>query len=137
MRTRFDGRKVVKAARAGSVKSLGHAGGMIRLTARRSIKRSPTESPPGTPPHTRKGQIKRALRYAVEKEKQTVVVGPEAEVVGTSGKAHEFGGRFSVARRFVDRGGEKLKRRVEQRDQFAAARGRGCQDDRTVLHWDA
>ena len=116
VRTRFDGRKVVKAARAGSVKSLGHAGGMIRLTAKRSIKRSPKESPAGTPPHTRKGQLKRALRYAVEKEKQDVVIGPEAEVVGTSGKAHEFGGRFRGGRypkrSFMGPALEKTKERL-------------------------
>ena len=94
VKTRMDAKRVVRAARSGSIKSLGHAGGALRMTAKRSIKRSKAESPEGTPPHTRKGQLRRAILYAVEKSKQTVVVGPDVSVVSTAGTAHEFGGRF-------------------------------------------
>ncbi|MFH1022127.1 MAG: hypothetical protein V1809_01920 [Planctomycetota bacterium] len=90
----MDTKRVVKAARAGSIQSLGHAGGALRMTARRSIKRSKDSSAEGTPPHTRKGQLRRAILYAVEKDKQTVVVGPDVAIVSTAGMAHEFGGRF-------------------------------------------
>lgn len=94
VKTKMNGKRVVKAATSGSIKSLGHAGGALRMTAKRSIKRGKTESPEGTPPHTRKGQLRRAILYAVEKSKQTVVVGPDVSIVSTAGTAHEFGGRF-------------------------------------------
>lgn len=94
VRTKMDARRVVTAVRAGSIKSLGHAGGAIRMTAKRSIRRSKTASMEGTPPHTRKGQLRRAIRYAVEKDRQTVVIGPDVSIVSTAGTAHEFGGRF-------------------------------------------
>jgi len=94
VKTRMDAKRVVKAVKSGSIKSLGHAGGALRMTAKRSIKRGKTESPEGTPPHTRKGQLRRAILYAVEKSKQTVVVGPDVSIVSTAGTAHEFGGRF-------------------------------------------
>ena len=94
VRTEDRSKAVLARAKAASIKSLGHAGAAIRLTARRSIRRGEKPSPPGAPPHTRRGQLKRAIRYAVEREKERVVVGPEHAVVGPSGMAHEFGGRF-------------------------------------------
>jgi hypothetical protein len=83
----------VKAKQA-NITSLGHAGAALRLTARRSIRTRKKASPPGTPPHTRRGQLKRAIAYAVDKQRGVVVIGPEREAVGTSGSAHEFGGRY-------------------------------------------
>lgn len=94
VKTTMETKRVVRAAREGSIQSLSHAGGAIRKTARRSIKQSKTESPPGTPPHTRKGQLRRAILYAVEKDKLSVVIGPDISLVGTVGRAHEFGGRY-------------------------------------------
>ena len=91
-KTKFEGRKVRKAAKHASVKSFGHAGALIRKVARQSIKRSPTPADAGAPPHTRKGQLKRAVLYAVEKD--SVLIGPDVGVVGTSASAHEFGGRY-------------------------------------------
>lgn len=93
-RTKFDPKKLKRAAKAGSIKSLGHAGASIRLVARRSIKKSKQPSTPGSPPHTRKGRIKNAIKYAVSADKQSVVIGPDVEVAGTSAKAHEFGGQY-------------------------------------------
>jgi len=75
-------------------KNLGHAGATVRLIARQSIRKRKKASPTGTPPSTRKGQLRRAILYKVEKERATVVVGPDANIVGTAGKAHEFGGRY-------------------------------------------
>jgi hypothetical protein len=94
VKTQFDADKVVKAVRKGSIVSLGHAGAAIRLTARRSIRKSAKPSPAGTPPHTRKGRIRNAIKYAVIAAAQSVLIGPDVEVAGTSGKAHEFGGRY-------------------------------------------
>ncbi len=98
VKTRMDGKRVVRAARSGSIKSLGHAGGALRMAAKRSIKRAKAESPEGTPPHTRKGQLRRAILYAVERSRQSVVVGPDFSIVGKAGTAHEFGGRFRGGR---------------------------------------
>jgi hypothetical protein len=83
-----------KKAKQGNITSLGHAGAAIRLTARRSIRRRKKASLEGTPPNTRRGQLKRAIVYSVEKNRGLVVIGPQKDVVGTAGKAHEFGGRY-------------------------------------------
>lgn len=90
----FDVNTVQRRARDGSVKALGHAAALIRLTARHSIRRSESASTPGTPPHTRRGQLRNAVIYAVEREMERAVIGPTYERVGTSGSAHEFGGRY-------------------------------------------
>jgi hypothetical protein len=87
--------KAIKdAERKAGFKNLAHAGAAIRLTARRSIRRSPKKSAAGTPPHTRKGLLKRSLRYAVEKARSRVLIGPAYSIVGRSGMAHEFGGKY-------------------------------------------
>ncbi len=91
---RFDGKPVRRAADRAIVNGLGHAGALIRKIARNSIKRNAKASPAGQPPHTRRGQLKRAILFAVEKSAGRVVIGPAAEMVGDSGKAHEFGGWF-------------------------------------------
>lgn len=90
----IDARKVQSRAKQANFRGLGHAGGAIRLTARRSIRRGKKPSPAGSAPHTRRGQLKRAIVYAVQKDKQSVVVGPTHEIVGPSAMAHEFGGKF-------------------------------------------
>ena len=96
MKVRIEDRtkQVKKKAKEANFKSLGHAGAAIRLTARRSIRKRQTASAPGSPPHTRKGQLRRAVMYAVEKQQERVVIGPEFARVGPSAMAHEFGGRF-------------------------------------------
>ena len=94
IRTRSDFPKVLARAKKGSVESLGHAGGLIRKVARHSIRRSPVASAPGTPPHTRRGQLKAAILYAVEKARESVVIGPDYGVMGLSAMPHEFGGRY-------------------------------------------
>jgi hypothetical protein len=92
VRSRMDSKKVVRASRDGSIKSLGKAGAYLRGIARRSIKVSAEPSQPGHQPHSRKGRIKDAILFAVEKPKQGVVIGPAANEVGRIGHTHEFGG---------------------------------------------
>lgn len=94
VRSRFDARKLREAAQRANFASLTHAAAAIRLTARRSIRRSKRQSSPGRPPHTRAGQLKRAILYAIERQKAKAIIGPSAQIVGTSGHAHEFGGRY-------------------------------------------
>jgi hypothetical protein len=91
-------RRVLTKARKGSIKSLGHAGAAIRLTARRSIRRRQKAAPEGQPPHTRKGQLRGAIMYAVEKQNDLVVIGPEHAKVARSASAHEHGGRYKRQR---------------------------------------
>ena len=87
-----NGRNVLRKAKAASIMSLGRAGAYIRGIAKKSIKISPLPAPAGKPPHSRKGQLKRAILFAVEKAPGRVVVGPTVTDVGGIGHTHEFGG---------------------------------------------
>jgi len=80
---------VKTAAEKASFRNLGHAAASISRDAKATIDKSPTPSVPGKPPHTRRGQLKRAIRYAYDKT--SAVIGPIFSAVGTSGEAHEFG----------------------------------------------
>lgn len=91
---RVQPKKVLDRVRQANFKNLAHAGASIRLVARRSIRKRKKASPEGSPPNTRKGQLRRAIAYRVEKQRGAVVIGPDASIVGTAGKAHEFGGRY-------------------------------------------
>ena len=93
-KTSVDAGKVRRAAKSGSITSLGHAAAAIRLQARHAIKKSKKASQAGTPPHTRRGRLRGAIRYAVSKTPLSAVIGPDAGAAGTSGKAHEFGGKY-------------------------------------------
>jgi len=97
-RTRDNTKQVLTKAKKGSIKSLGHAGATIRLTAKRSIRRRKKPSEEGQPPSTRKGQLRGAIMYAVEKQNDLVVIGPEQAKVGKSASAHEHGGRYKRQR---------------------------------------
>jgi len=116
VRTRSDIPKVLRKIRRANIENLGHAGGAIRLAAKSSIKKSPEPSAPGTPPHTRRGQLPGSILYAVEKQKQRVVVGPDYMKVGRSATAHEFGGRYRKERfgkrQFMGPALEKVKPRL-------------------------
>jgi len=84
--------QVVAKVRKASISNLRQAGAYIRGIARKSIKVSPKYSPPGKPPRSRKGRLKDAIIFAVEKDQQRVVVGPTATDVGQIGRTHEQGG---------------------------------------------
>jgi len=93
-RTRSEMNKVARKAKRANIENLGHAGGAIRLAAVRSVRKRKGPSPAGQPPHTHTRRLPRAIKYAVEKKRQVVVIGPDVESFGTAGKAHEHGGRF-------------------------------------------
>ncbi|MGD9128693.1 MAG: hypothetical protein PVH19_15055 [Planctomycetia bacterium] len=96
-KTTFNRRKIEKHFKDKSIRSLGHAGGAINLTARRSIRRTKEKpSRPGTPPHTRRGQLKKALRYKVERHQEKVVIGPTRSGISTIGATHEHGRRRKI-----------------------------------------
>ena len=116
VQTRMDVKKLLRKARRANIESLDHAGGAIRLTARRSIRKSPNPSAPGRPPHTRRGLLRKSILYAVDKARQMVVIGPAYGVVGRSATAHEFGGRYRrqhyQKRRFMGPALEKTRNRL-------------------------
>ena len=93
-KSKWNGRRVQRAASEGTFRGLAHAGAAIRLAARRSIRRSAKPSMEGAPPHTRRGLMKRAILYSVDKRRERVVIGPAHSIAGPSGGVHEFGGRF-------------------------------------------
>ena len=92
--SRFQPQALRQRARKGNFEALGHAAAAIRLSARRSIRRRKSASSPGTPPSTRQGQLRRGIRYHVDRQRQQAVIGPTASSVGRSATAHEYGGRY-------------------------------------------
>lgn len=92
VKTVDDTNRVKKAADKATFKNLGHASASIRKDAVGTIERSPEPSPAGTPPHTRRGQAKRAVRFAVDKD--SAVIGFAASVVGEAMSGHEHGDEY-------------------------------------------
>jgi len=75
-------------------RSLGHAAASLRKAEVQSIETSDEPSEPGQPPHSRRGQLRRAIRFDVDRAKQEAVIGPRASIVGDAAAAHEFGEEF-------------------------------------------
>lgn len=92
--TKTDMLKVVRKAKQANITNLGHAGAAVRLTAARSIRKRKGPAPAGQPPHTHTRRLPRAIKYAVEKQRQRVVIGTDVQSFGTAGRAHELGGQF-------------------------------------------
>lgn len=86
--------KAAEKARSGNLRSVGY---LVATAAKRLIQKSATASQPGQPPASRKGLLRRAIRYELAADKQSVVIGPAYTIVGTAGEAHEFGGRYRGA----------------------------------------
>lgn len=84
---------VEKAAEKAAYRNFSHAGASIRKDAAASIEKADGPSKPGDPPHThRRNFLRRAWRYAADKD--GVVIGPRASIVGQSAAAHEYGGEY-------------------------------------------
>jgi phage gpG-like protein len=86
--------RVQDAAEKAAFRNLGHAAASIRKTAIDEIIVAEGPSDPGTPPHTRRRQLKRAIKYDLDQAAESALIGPEASIVGEAGAAHEFGGEF-------------------------------------------
>jgi len=97
VRTIDETKKVARAVDQAEFKNLFQAAAFIRTTARRSIRRGKKASAPGKPPNTRAGQIRNAIMFAVDREREQAFIGPTVERVGTSASAHEHGGRYRGA----------------------------------------
>ena len=88
----FDAQPVKKAYQAKQIKTLTHAGGVIRLIAVRSIRVTKRKaSQPGRPPNSRGGfkSLKNAIAY--ETGERVVFIGVRFSVLGKVGAAHELG----------------------------------------------
>ena len=96
---------VTKAADDASFKNVAHGAASIRNTAIDSIKPGDGPSQPGTPPHTqtagttskgkpKRGNLQRAIVFAVDQSKAEAVIGPRESVIGDAGAAHEHGGEL-------------------------------------------
>jgi hypothetical protein len=85
---------VRKASDDSSLESLSRIGFEVRKEIVESIESSASPSRPGDPIHTRRGLARRAMRYAVDKPNQNVVIGPRFSAVGRSIEPHEHGGPY-------------------------------------------
>lgn len=86
--------RIVKAAERSRAGNLNAVGYLISTIAKGLFQKSKQKSQPGQPPTTRRGLMRRAVRYEVAADRKSVVIGPVASMVGTAGQAHEFGGRY-------------------------------------------
>ena len=90
----FDESRILIAVKSGNITALRRSGAYIRKAARNRVTQSSNASAPGTPPNTRRGLLKQSLLFGVEKQRQSVVVGPAEKFIGTAMSAHEFGGTY-------------------------------------------
>jgi len=118
-KTQFDSKSVLRKVHEGTVRSLGHAAALVRKIAKQSIRfrKDPQKaSPEGTPPYTHTRQLPRAILFAVQKQQEEAVIGPDAGKVDLAGAAHEHGGQFRgqyfVRRPFMGPALEKTKSRL-------------------------
>lgn len=75
-------------------RNIFHAAASIAKDARRTIRNSPNPAPPGSPPRSRRGLLRRAIRYHADARQQVAVIGPMASVVDQAAAVHEFGGSY-------------------------------------------
>ena len=91
-KTSFKRRPIERRVKDSSTAALYKAAGYLRTTARRSIKKRKHGSQPGEPPHTRLGQLRNAILFAVDEGRQIAWVGPSAALISDIARYHEFGG---------------------------------------------
>ena len=91
-KSRFNQRAVKQRSDATSLDALYKAGAYVRTAARRKIRKNKKASRPGQPPHTRQGQLRRAILFAVDDHDHSAWVGPSASLISDIAKYHEFGG---------------------------------------------
>lgn len=97
-KTQFDTEKIKKKVRKANIESLSGAGAYIRRVARNKIIQSPNSAPVGSAPHSRRGQLKKSLLFGVDRQRNSVVIGPAASLIGQSMVAHEYGGKYRKER---------------------------------------
>lgn len=98
VRIEFDERKILIRINEANIVGLRRSGAYIRKAARNKVSTSDKASVPGRPPHSRRGLLKNALLFGVEKSAMTVAIGPAESIIGTAMYPHEFGGRYKRQR---------------------------------------
>jgi hypothetical protein len=83
--------KVEAAEHKATIRALQKAAYKIFRDAQTSIEVSPEYAAVGAPPHSRRGQLKHAIRYNVDKAAGIAVIGPTQSEMGDVAAAHEFG----------------------------------------------
>ena len=92
---RMGAKKVIVATRNAQAPTLARQGAYMRGIAKRLIKRRKnpaTNAPAGSPPFTHTGALKRSIIFGVTENRQSVLIGPTAQVIGGIGATHEWGG---------------------------------------------
>ena len=97
----FDSPAVIAAVDEATRKVLNRIGGMIRLTARRSIKKAPSRtavSKPGKPPFSHTGLLRNYIYYSFDPLSRSVLVGPVALRAKGKDVPHtlEYSGRTKI-----------------------------------------
>ena len=90
----FDADSLAARVARASLDVLKRMGAYVRKVAQSKVRTSPKASQLGTPPHSRRGLLKRAILFGLEKRERRVLIGPGFRFVGTSASAHEFGGGY-------------------------------------------
>lgn len=91
VRVENDFDNVLRAAERANDWSLRRAGAYLRGVAAKGIRMSKSASAPGRYPHTRKGRLKKAIVFAVDRKGVNVLIGPSRSWIGKIGATHEFG----------------------------------------------
>ncbi len=115
-RVRFTPGQLKKKVNQATFKSMNHAAGTIRMTAKRSIRKRKKPSNPGSPPSSPTGMLRRVLRYEVNRDRGEAVIGPVNEIAGRLWNLHEFGGVVTKRR--------KLKRHRFRVGEFGPIRAK-------------
>lgn len=103
-RYRMDAKKVIVATRNAAAPTLARQGAYMRGIAKRLIKRRKnpaTNAPAGSPPFTHTGALKRSIIFGVTENRQSVLIGPTAQVIGGIGATHEWGGTEGPKRKRI------------------------------------
>jgi hypothetical protein len=87
-------KKIYSAAEKAARKALAKSAYRVMQGAKALIERDESYSEPGMPPHTRRGQLRSAIRYTINYRLPDAVIGPTASGFAQAGQVHEFGGTF-------------------------------------------
>lgn len=72
----FDRKAVMNGVDRATRKVFSKFGAFVRTRSKTSIRKRKGSAPPGKPPYSHKGQLKRLIFFAFDKDRQSVVIGP-------------------------------------------------------------
>ena len=113
----FDRKAVKNAVDRGKRKVLSKFGAFVRQRAKTSIRKRKRTSAPGQPPSSHTGLLKKFIFFAYDRERDSVVIGPERlnQKTGDAPPALEHGGRSRVTS--GSRRGKRMVRTVTIRQR--------------------